>query len=71
MSKPHVQRMAAEHKELAERTLKLSAFLNNPVFADLAAEDKDLLHAQYAAMGAYKTILMIRLSRAQAEEKAA
>jgi hypothetical protein len=63
---PHVERMLTESHELADRTLKLAAFFDTPVFSGLKAEDKDLLHAQHAAMGAYRTILNIRIGRARA-----
>lgn len=59
---PHVERMLTERDELADRTLKLGAFFDTDTFSGLRGIDKDLLHAQYQAMGAYHTILNTRIS---------
>ena len=64
VSPAHVQRMVAEHAELADKIDKLTAFLDTPLFAQLDDEDQKLLATQLGAMGAYVGALELRLARA-------
>lgn len=61
----HVDRMAAELRELGERIKKLYAFIMGPgPYEDLADDEKLLLNAQGAAMMAYEGVLTMRLNKA-------
>lgn len=60
----HILRVMVERDDLAEKTDKLTAFLETPTFAALDEEDRQLLAAQLGAMGAYVGILDRRLSKA-------
>jgi hypothetical protein len=55
-------RLQAEHKELAERIRKLEAFLSEPAFFQLPAEQQNLLQAQRTAMNDYHDILDWRIN---------
>lgn len=65
---PHVQRMQDEAYELGDRLTKLHSFIygNGPVYASLPQDEQALLKAQAGAMATYQTILLLRMSRAQA-----
>ncbi|WP_324694546.1 crAss001_48 related protein [Novosphingobium sp. RL4] len=66
MNAPHVERMIVEARELAARSNALTTFLEGQVFSTLEPTDQQLLRAQYASMGAYLTILNLRIARADA-----
>lgn len=60
----HIERMQNELADLNDRRGKLSDFiLNNEIFKRLPTVDRDLMHAQNAAMKTYADILTARLAR--------
>jgi len=62
------KRLHAEHKELQERCVKLSAFLGNEeAIGKVSYEQQILLDKQFAAMVEYKKILHLRLTLAANE----
>jgi len=66
MTAPHIERMKEELAQLADRTIKLSAFISgNPIFAQLPADERDLMRSQRDAMIEYHDILETRLDLAE------
>ena len=63
----HIQRMVAEHAELADRILKLDAFTKTETFLALPELERTDLFQQLALMSQYQTVLKARLERAQAQ----
>jgi hypothetical protein len=61
---PHIERVVAEHAELAERHKKLTAFYDSPIFAKLPADEQADMREQGKHMGAYASVLHSRLKRA-------
>lgn len=60
---PHQQRVIDEHKELKDRSFKLSAFiLDNPTFLTLSEEEKARLRKQNELMGQYCDVLSERIA---------
>ena len=58
------ERMIAEHKELAERVIKLSTFINSAdIFATLEEDAKSDMKEQLRAMIVYRTALERRMRR--------
>ena len=62
----HIQRMVAEHAELADRILKLDAFTNSEAFQALPELERTALLEQGILMAKYRNKLKERLDRAQA-----
>lgn len=62
---PHQQRVVAELGQLADRTEKLEAFTETPLFASLAEDDQKLLTMQLDAMHLYADILNKRTDKFQ------
>jgi hypothetical protein len=58
---PHQQRVVEEHKENAERVVKLRAFINGPVFPTVVEEERRLLTRQCAVMRELEAIHVERL----------
>ena len=56
------ERVVVEQREIEEKSDKLRAFLDSPTFHDLSEIDQNLLLAQLMSMGAYTTILMLRIN---------
>jgi hypothetical protein len=54
-------RLEIERKELADRLRKLEAFLSEPAFFQLPADQQELLHTQRAAMQNYLDTLQLRI----------
>jgi hypothetical protein len=66
---PHEHRVVVEKQELDEKLVKLRAFCfepGSPIFHKLAAEDQELLKAQYTFMLQYSDVLERRIKRFQA-----
>lgn len=60
---PHQQRVIDEHKELKDRSSKLSAFiLDNPTFLTLSEEEQARLRKQNELMGQYCDVLSERIA---------
>lgn len=58
------ERMIAEHKELAERVIKLSTFINSAdIFATLEEDEQNDMKEQLRAMIMYRTALERRMRR--------
>ena len=57
------ERMLAEHKELAERVIKLSTFINGPIFETLEEDEQSDMKEQLRAMIVYRTALERRMRR--------
>jgi hypothetical protein len=58
------ERMIAEHKELAERVIKLSTFINSAdIFATLEEDEQSDMKEQLRAMIMYRTALERRMRR--------
>lgn len=69
---PHIQRMAAELNQLAERTAKLEAFIDsNPIYVRLPEVKRELMRVQLSAMMTYRDTLAFRLKVEEDEEGAA
>lgn len=62
MSDEWLRRVEEEHAQLAERIVKLEAFLVTPVFESLSAYEKSLLHFQLQEMSGYYGALSRRLA---------
>ena len=62
----HVQRIAKEHAELAERLEKLDAFANSDTFQTLPEQERIDLLDQSILMAKYRNKLKARLDRAEA-----
>jgi hypothetical protein len=61
------ERVIAEHDELGDKLLKLSAFIaENPQFQSLDAEDQRLMREQLDSMRTYHTTLEDRILRFKA-----
>ena len=63
----HIQRMVAEHAELADRILKLDAFTKTETFLALPELDRTDLLEQGVLMAKYRNKLKDRLERSQAQ----
>lgn len=59
---PHQQRVVDEKAELDEKLVKLSAFLDTPIFAGLDEVEQRWLRNQAAAMALYSNILTDRIA---------
>ena len=57
------ERMIAEHKELAERVIKLSNFINADIFKTLEEDEQNDMKEQLRAMIMYRTALERRMRR--------
>jgi hypothetical protein len=57
------ERMIAEHKELAERVVKLSNFINADVFQMMEEDEQSDMKEQLRAMIQYKVALERRMRR--------
>ena len=57
------ERMIAEHKELAERIVKLSNFMNADIFNTLEEDEQHDMKEQLRAMIQYRTALERRMRR--------
>jgi hypothetical protein len=57
------ERMIAEHKELAERVVKLSNFINTDLFKTLEEDEQNDMKEQLRAMIMYRTTLERRMRR--------
>lgn len=58
---PHQQRVVTERDELAERLVKLLAFLQTPLFAGLDAAERSRLRNQARFMDGYLAVLGERI----------
>lgn len=59
---PHQQRVVAEKAELDDRLNKLLAFTAGPIFGNLSAAERGLLHEQASYMQAYSNVLGQRIA---------
>lgn len=57
------ERMIAEHKELAERVIKLSNFINADIFQTLEEDEQNDMKEQLRAMVQYRVALERRMRR--------
>ena len=57
------ERLTAEHKELAERVVKLSTFMNSNMFDTLEEDEQNDMKEQLRAMIMYRTALERRMRR--------
>jgi hypothetical protein len=57
------ERMIAEHKELAERVIKLSNFINADLFKTLEEDEQNDMKEQLRTMIMYRTALERRMRR--------
>ncbi len=57
------ERMKNEHTELAERIIKLSTFMNGPIFETLEEDEQNDMKEQLRAMIMYRTALERRMRR--------
>lgn len=66
MTAPHIERMQIELTELAERCVKLVAFISsNPTFKQLPSDEQQLMREQLDHMMQYHDTLETRLDLAQ------
>lgn len=56
-------RMKTEHNELAERIVKLSTFINGPIFDTLEEDEQNDMKEQLRGMILYRTALERRMRR--------
>lgn len=56
-------RMKTEHNELAERIVRLSTFINGPIFETLEEDEQNDMKEQLRAMIMYRTALERRMRR--------
>jgi len=56
-------RMKTEHNELAERIVKLSTFMNGPIFETLEEDEQNDMKVQLRGMILYRTALERRMRR--------
>lgn len=56
-------RMKTEHNELAERIVKLSTFMNGPIFETLEKDEQNDMKEQLRGMILYRTALERRMRR--------
>ena len=56
-------RMKTEHNELAERIVRLSTFINGPIFETLEEDEQSDMKEQLRAMIMYRTALERRMRR--------
>lgn len=56
-------RMKTEHNELAERIVKLSTFMNGPIFETLEEDEQNDMKEQLRSMILYRTALERRMRR--------
>ena len=61
--KPHEERVLAERAELAEKCVKLEAFIVSDAFKSIDILDRDLLEEQHNAMTVYLAVLDRRIAR--------
>jgi|GEM_PF-1394099 hypothetical protein len=65
MTAPHIERMQDELAQLADRLAKLSAFIaSNPIFANMPADERQLMREQREHMIGYHDTLETRLDLA-------
>ena len=57
------ERMVTEHKELQERVVKLSNFINTDMFKTLEEDEQNDMKEQLRAMIMYRTALERRMRR--------
>lgn len=57
------ERMKNEHSELDERIIKLSTFMNGPIFEALEEDEQSDMKEQLRAMIMYRTALERRMRR--------
>lgn len=67
--KPHQQRVVEEYEQLFDRTVKLSHFLNTPLFAKLDDAEKSRLNRQWQVMQEYGLILSARIDAFKLENQ--
>ena len=60
---PHEERVLAERSELAEKCVKLEAFIVSDAFKAVDILDRDLLEEQHNAMTVYLAVLDRRIAR--------
>lgn len=60
---PHEERVIAERIELAEKCVKLEAFITSDAFKAIDILDRDLLEEQHNAMTIYLAVLDRRVER--------
>ena len=65
---PHQQRVVDEKTALADKILKLSAFIEGGVFETLPVQEQHLLLAQFRHMRAYNFVLAQRIALWAKEE---
>lgn len=64
----YLDRLRIEKDELTDRINKLQTFIDdNPKFAELGQDDRDMLRAQYETMRIYEHILIDRIARGEAK----
>ena len=66
-----MERVTAERDELAEKLVKLEAFIDSDIFPELDMAMRHTLHLQRYAMKAYKSLLGRRLKLAEEKLKEA
>lgn len=60
---PHEERVLTERAELAEKCVKLEAFIVSDAFKSVDILDRDLLEEQHNAMTVYLAVLDRRIER--------
>ena len=60
---PHQQRVVDEHRDLDEKAIKLSVFVDGIAFAGLDSVDRALLREQLVVMRQYLYVLKQRIAR--------
>lgn len=60
---PHQQRVVDEEKALAEKVMKLGAFIGGEAFKELDLDDQRLLKEQFDYMEGYHLTLLERIKR--------
>ncbi|WP_370281583.1 hypothetical protein [Pseudooceanicola sp.] len=60
---PHEERVLAERAELADKCVKLEAFIVSDAFKAVDILDRDLLEEQHNAMTVYLAVLDRRIAR--------
>lgn len=68
-SETYIDRMLIEATDLNLKAAKLGNFLSSEKHESLSDQKKNLLHAQYAAMASYSTILSERIRVEQEEQR--
>lgn len=67
--KPHEERVLAERAELADKCVKLEAFIASDAFKSVDILDRDLLEEQHNAMTGYLAVLDRRIERFAPQSK--